>query len=405
MGCFGMKRIMIVEDEALTALNLKANLQLIGYDIAAIESTGYGAIQKARQLMPDLILMDIRLADDINGIDAMKEIIKFHHIPVIFLTAHSDEETLKDAKVIEPYGYLVKPIDIRTLKATIDIAFYKHEMDKKLRAAQEELKAKNDLLENINKDLQDIAIQLHKVNFEKEKMLIQQSKLASLGEVLSAITHQWRQPLNAIALLVQNLDEIKLENEEDNLKIQNTINETMQQVNFMSLTIEDFKFFIKPSEAIVTFSIKKAISHIINLLQTVFLNSNIIINFTCPEELTARGVLNEFKHAILNIVNNSKDAIISASQRGLLDKMSMGVIDINVTIDEKSNKIISIRDNGGGIQEDILPNIFDCYFSTKGEEKGTGLGLFIVKKIIEEHMNGVIYARNWEKGAEFIIKL
>ncbi|HIJ59690.1 MAG TPA: response regulator [Nitrospirae bacterium] len=400
-----MKRIMIVEDEALTALNLKANLQLIGYDIAAIESTGYGAIQKARQLMPDLILMDIRLADDINGIDAMKEIIKFHHIPVIFLTAHSDEETLKDAKVIEPYGYLVKPIDIRTLKATIDIAFYKHEMDKKLRAAQEELKAKNDLLENINKDLYDIAIQLHKVNFEKEKMLIQQSKLASLGEVLSAITHQWRQPLNAIALLVQNLDEIKLENEEDNLKIQNTINETMQQVNFMSLTIEDFKFFIKPSEAIVTFSIKKAISHIINLLQSVYLNSNIIINFTCPEELTARGVLNEFKHAILNIVNNSKDAIISASQRGLLDKMSMGVIDINVTIDEKSNKIISIRDNGGGIQEDILPNIFDCYFSTKGEEKGTGLGLFIVKKIIEEHMNGVIYARNWEKGAEFIIKL
>lgn len=400
-----MKKIMIVEDEAVTALNLKVSLQSIGYDIVAIESTGAGAIKKASETNPDVILMDISLADNVSGIDASLEIRKDYDIPIILLTAHNDEETIKKAKDIEPYGYLVKPIDLKTLKTTIDISLYKHTIDRKLRKTEEELQAKNKLLEGINKDLQDIAIEQHKISLEREKMLTQQSKLASLGEVLGAISHQWRQPLNAIAILVQSLDDIDLEDQQIKDKIRNVIDEIMKQVNFMSMTIEDFKNFLRPSDYVSTFSIGQAINHIIKLLDSVLISSNIKATLVCPENIMIKGKVNEFKHAILNIINNARDSINAARQKGLLDNMSKGTIDINVTRDENSKIIISIKDNGTGIPKDILNKIFDCYFSTKKDNNGIGLGLYLVKKIIQDHMLGVVYARNTETGAEFVIEL
>ncbi|MCX8068870.1 MAG: response regulator [Thermodesulfovibrionales bacterium] len=400
-----MEKIMIVEDEALTALNLKVNLQSLGFEIVAIESTGNGAIKSAKETKPDLILMDIALADSLNGIEASIEIKKDYDVPIIFLTAYNDEETINKAKMAEPYGYIVKPIDLRTLKTTIDVTLYKNRIYKKLKDTEEELRAKNELLEGINKDLQHIAIEQHKISLEKEKMLIQQSKLASLGEVLGAISHQWRQPLNAIAILVQSLEDIELENEENKNKIKSIIEETMKQVNFMSTTIEDFKSFLKPSNLVSTFSIKQAINHITNLLQTTLINANIVINFQCSEDVKIRGKVNEFKHVILNLINNAKDAINEARKQGKLDKTSQGEIDINVTVGKNSKTIISIKDNGKGIPEEILPKIFECYFSTKHENEGTGIGLYMVKKIVEEHMLGVIYARNTNNGAEFVIEL
>ncbi|MGB9937258.1 MAG: PAS domain S-box protein [Methanobacterium sp.] len=132
------KKILIVENEALTALNLKSTLEQHNYDIISIESKGLNAVRKALESKPDLILMDINLNDEIDGIQAINEIKNYLDVPFIFLTAYSDKETIERVKETEPSGYIVKPFDSAELKFTIDIAIYKHEMEKKLKESEQQ---------------------------------------------------------------------------------------------------------------------------------------------------------------------------------------------------------------------------------------------------------------------------
>ena len=126
-------KILVVEDESIIALNIKKKLKGFGYTVPAIAATGEEAIKMAEITFPDLILMDVRLKGDMNGVEAAEEIRKSFDIPVIYLTAYSDDEVLEEAKKTEPYGYIVKPFKANDLHSNIEIALYKHKMEKDVR--------------------------------------------------------------------------------------------------------------------------------------------------------------------------------------------------------------------------------------------------------------------------------
>ncbi|MBF0567467.1 MAG: HAMP domain-containing protein [Nitrospirae bacterium] len=246
---------------------------------------------------------------------------------------------------------------------------------------------------------------ISKIVYQKQ-MLVQQSKMAAMGEMIGLIAHQWRQPLNAIGLNVQDLKDAYAFGELDEKLIGQVVDITMDQLNFMSKTIDDFKNFFKPSKRKLSFDVKKNIEEIFSMFQQVFVKARVDVSIKSAHDalLFTEGYPNEFKQVILNILNNSKDAI--SSKRGdSASPPTRGQIEITIENSEQRDKIIiSIRDNGGGIPEDIMGKIFDHYFSTKGQE-GTGLGLYMSKTIVETNMGGTLTVRNIGGGAEFMISL
>lgn len=154
-------RIMVVEDEAITVKDLQMTLQELGYEVPAVASTGEEAVQKAEEHKPDLVLMDIALDGEMDGIKAADQIRKRFDIPVVYLTAHADERTLESAKVTEPFGYIVKPFNDKDLLSSIEMALYKHGVDKKLR---ENL----DVQERLNKILLQREFRIKELKDENE---------------------------------------------------------------------------------------------------------------------------------------------------------------------------------------------------------------------------------------------
>ncbi|MBF0593276.1 MAG: PAS domain S-box protein [Nitrospirae bacterium] len=236
-----------------------------------------------------------------------------------------------------------------------------------------------------------------------EQMLIQQSKMAAMGEMIALIAHQWKQPLSALSLYLYNIEDAYKYNELNWEFINNIVTSSMDQILFMSKTMDDFRNFFKPSKEKVTFDVKVAIVELISMFIDIFNKNDIVIEIKdnqCPE-LPVEGYPNEVKQVILNILSNSKDAIIVRRNTETIH----GHIDIAFSKDGDSNDIIvSIRDNGGGIPKDVIGRIFEPYYTTKGSE-GTGIGLYMSKTIIETNMGGSLTARNIDGGAEFVITL
>ncbi|MCV6607601.1 MAG: PAS domain-containing sensor histidine kinase, partial [Campylobacterales bacterium] len=233
-------------------------------------------------------------------------------------------------------------------------------------------------------------------NREKDHLLIQQSRNASMGEMISNIAHQWRQPLNALSLQMNLIDTgLQMENL-TNEKIQKISNKSHTLIKSMSQTIDDFRNFFKPNKKKKPFYITNAINDTLALVEHGLINSNIKVNFQ-KGNIPTYGYENELCQVILNLINNSKDALNE-------NRKENKKINISLT-QEETKAVITISDNGGGIPKDILKQIFDPYFSTKEEGKGTGIGLYMSKMIIEENMEGEIIAHNSEDGAVFTIKI
>lgn len=236
----------------------------------------------------------------------------------------------------------------------------------------------------------------------QENLLVQQSKMASMGEMIGAIAHQWKQPLNVIYLMCQGLKESFAYNELDEAEMDRFVSGAMKQVEFMSRTITDFRNFFMPSKEKCAFALKEALLEMHSILAPQFSKHDIEVRITQEGEgsVVAYGYPNEFKQVALNLMNNSRDAI---EERILCGEKISGKIEVRIS-SEGDYACARIKDNGGGIPDEILKNIFEPYFSTKGE-KGTGIGLSIAKMIIEKNMNGKIRAYNEEKGAVFEIRL
>ncbi len=231
-------------------------------------------------------------------------------------------------------------------------------------------------------------------NMEQEHMLIQQSRLAAMGEMIGNIAHQWRQPINALALLLANIKDAYEYQELDGDFLDESVKTGNRLIHGMSATIDDFRNFFKPDKEKRPFRVCDGVDAAFKMVSAAFKSANIEIGFErCRIPCSTFGYPNEFEQVILNVLTNAKDAILATGKHG--------TVHIHIKHDGDTVVVI-LRDSGGGIPDNILDRVFDPYFTTK--EKGTGIGLYMSKTIMR-NMGGDITIRNAGAGAEVRITL
>ena len=269
--------------------------------------------------------------------------------------------------------------------------------EKKVEELHQRLKTKSIQLQNLNAELEERIAQAVSLSKQKDHMLAQQSKLASMGEMIGNIAHQWRQPLNALSLLIQKQQIFYERGLLTAEKVQESVEKGMSLINKMSSTIDDFRDFFKPNKQKIYFDIKNAVDDTLELINAALYNQQIKLVLNLQENITILGYKNEFSQVILNLINNAKDVLIEK-------KIEDAEIRIDSIVENTTIKL-KISDNGGGIPQNVIEHIFEPYFTTKEEGKGTGIGLYMSKMIIEENMQGKLYVNNSDRGAVFTISL
>ena len=250
-------------------------------------------------------------------------------------------------------------------------------------------------IEELNKGLEEKIKQEVNKNLEKDQLLVQQSKMAAMGDMMGNIAHQWRQPLNTLAIAIQDVEEAYMFDDINEEYIQSFVKSAMENITYMSKTIDDFRNFFKPSKKKEPFKLRDSIENILQIISAQLENHNIKITLS-GENYEVIGYPNEFKQVIINLTNNAKDAILE-------NNISNG--DISISIENHSARFrkILIKDNGGGVPKSIVNKIFEPYFTTKEGNKGTGIGLYMSKTIIEENMRGKLILKNINGGSIFMI--
>lgn len=258
------------------------------------------------------------------------------------------------------------------------------------------------IVDALNLELEKQVAEVRKLQAEQEKILIQQAKMAAMGEMLGAIAHNWRQPLNAIGLTVQDLGSAYEFGELDQAYLQSSIGTVMEQVTYMSQTIDDFRNFFQPGETDETFDIKKTVHETFELLRSQLRTSSIDSLCRCQEGIMILGNKNRFKQALVNMVINAKDAVEECRERGEMTEDPQGRITAKTTL-EGENVVFTLTDNGGGAPSEVLERMGEYYFTTK--ERGTGIGLYMTRLIVEQNMKGSMNFRNKGKGMEIEIRI
>ncbi len=240
------------------------------------------------------------------------------------------------------------------------------------------------------------AIELSKQMQAKDRFMFQQSRLASMGEMIGNIAHQWRQPLNELGITIYDMKKSFSNCKED--EFLRSYEHSKDVIQKMSHTIEDFRNFFSPNKEKEKFLIKDVIDELLRMMQGTIQRHALHVEVKHHKPALIEGYFNEFTQVLLNLINNSKDAF---NQR----KIEKRAIKIEVDEDNDKNIVISFSDNAKGIDENIIDKIFDPYFTTKHSSQGTGLGLYLSEMIVKKSMNGNIKVYNNKNGATFEIKI
>ena len=305
-------------------------------------------------------------------------------------------------------GDFESKVDITQNGEIGELALSFNNMIEALKNSDKQLRDYNDLLEQkVAERTQDLNSLNQKLDqrvkdevfkrAEQEQILIQQSRFAAMGEMIGNIAHQWRQPLNALGLLLQNIEYAYETETLDAPYIKQVIEKGNKLTTSMSRTIDDFRNFFKPNKSFEVFSFARAYESTIGMIGSSLSNNMIEIEENIDTSVCSFGLNSEFSQVILNILNNAKDVLVE-------NKVQNKKITVSIYKDNKFS-YLSIGDNGGGIKKDILSKIFDPYFTTKDEGKGTGIGLYMSKTIIQNNMHGSLSVENEEFGARFSIKM
>jgi len=255
------------------------------------------------------------------------------------------------------------------------------------------------LVENLNrrtvklveaKERESKEYQLRKA---QEEMLIQQSKMAMIGEMMDSVAHQWKQPLNALTLYSELIRNDFEEGSVDQAYIEKFRKDIQLQIDHMVNTLDEFRSFFRPNKVRQNFSLLNVVDSALFLAKDDILKHRILVKITQKDEIIVHGFENEFKHLILNIINNAKDAFVERR----IQKRSIIIRLIDGTLPR-----MEIEDNAGGIPEEIIDTIFDANITTKEEGKGTGIGLYMSRRIAQKH-HAELLVENRENGACFIV--
>ncbi len=237
---------------------------------------------------------------------------------------------------------------------------------------------------------------VYETSTKKDKMLRQQSKMAAMGEMMDAVAHQWKQPLNSLTMMNDMLEEDFKDGLVDEEYIKDMTETSHTQIAHMVSTLNEFRTFFRPSKENKEFLIDACIDSVQVLMRDELIKNNININTDIQENITIYGLINEFKHLFLNLLSNSIDAF---------NEKSIQQRDINIrTYIKDGISIIEFQDNAQGIPKHVIADIFKPNITTKQDGKGTGIGLYMSSQIVKKH-HGIISVQNTNSGALFKIAI
>jgi len=366
-----------------------------------IANDGESAFEKFKENRYDLIIS----STEIEKMDCIKLLTKIREISrhITILALSSVEKDFIDLIRLGIDGYILTPIEIdqflQIMKKVITTLLEKEQLFSYRVNLENMLDIKSQELIKVNKELELRIAQEIEKNRLKDLQIFEQVKIAHMGEMITNIAHQWRQPLSAISTLASTTiieNEMKIL---DDASLKDKMENIISKTKYLSTTINTFKSIANDEDKLLkNSSIKDEIDEAINML-----NSNlnhdikIINNIKLDDTVQSKMIHGEFSQVIINLLNNSKDFLIERNIDNPWIKIEL----------KKENDLayITIEDNAKGIEEDVLPKVFNPYFTTKHQSQGTGLGLHISYRIVTENLNGNISVKNSENGAIFTITL
>ncbi len=291
-------------------------------------------------------------------------------------------------------GLMVLGRDVTTYRAALDelraaMARRKHD--------QEALAARQVEIEALNRGLEHRVAEAVEESRRKDLLLLHQSRLAAMGEMIGNIAHQWRQPLNALSLLVANLAWDAKNGPVSEAETDLMYRQCHDILNAMSRTIDDFRNFFKPDKQVEAFDVGDTVREALRLVEASLKTHRIEVELDLPECPPVLGYRGEYSQVILNLLANARDAVQGTRGRGGRIRVSAACRDGHVDV--------HVEDDGGGMSQEVARHLFEPYYSTKPQDKGTGLGLYMSRQIIEGHMMGKILAENTETGAVFTVSV
>ncbi len=380
------ERILIIDDSKFICKQVRVILEPRNYMLKSAY-TAKEALEILKEESFELIILDMELPD-MHGskvLELIRKDSRFLQIPILVLSGTLTPDIIRNVLKNGANDFLKKPFVFEEfiLKVDLWIDYFKKE---------KEILDKTSELKYMNENLKKLVEEEVEKNRKKDEVMFVQSRHAQMGETIAMIAHQWKQPLNTISLAISVID-MELENTLEN----NTISELMEKVHknidYLSTTIDDFREFFKPQKEKKKTNYKIIFDKASLFTQSSLSNQNIEFKLEIKEIEDFLSYENELVQAVLNIFKNAQDALVENKIQNPK---------IYVEIDKKN---LYISDNAGGIPENIITKIFDPYFSTKGNKKGTGLGLYMSKIIIREHCSGSLFVENTDIGAKFTISL
>lgn len=271
-------------------------------------------------------------------------------------------------------------------------------IDEVLKRYKNSVQSKSKALKELNETLEKRVEEEVEKNREHEQLLVQKSRFIALGEMISNIAHQWRQPLSELSTILMFIKFKYSIGQLDEEIMKKKVKEADTVLEYMSHTIDDFRNFFLPKKEKESFGLKTAMDSIMTIISSSLSNNSINITICIDNDLILNTYLNEFQQVILNIISNAKDVLIEK-------RIEKPWIKIDSLQYDKDRIIIVIEDNGGGIQVEPKNKIFEPYFTTKSDSNGTGIGLYMSKIIVEKNMNGKLKVKDGKYGARFEIIL
>jgi signal transduction histidine kinase len=423
--------VLIVEDSTSARKLLRITFEHYGCTVVEAED-GVEGLDMAARHKPDIIISDALMPrmDGFQLLRALKADPDLNSIPFIFYSStYTGDKEAELAQSLGAEAFVAKPVEPSELwkkscaimkewearqrkpaHPAIDESneqflreyskIVANKLEEKVLELEEALSMRiqaEEKLRSLNAGLEKrVALEIEK-NREKDRILAHQGRLAAMGEMLSNISHQWRQPLNNVSLIVQNL---LLEFAEGTLNADSCrsyVSECMKALTYMSHTIDSFRAFYHPDQERQLFALTSAVADTISLVREELGYHGIDVETVNGNDSFVNGFKNEFSQALLSIIVNAKEAILKRQPASPLVKI--------VCSQKGETAQITVSDNGGGIPPELMEKIFDPYFTTKFMSQGTGMGLYVSKMIIEKHMSGKISVTSNEEGAEVTIEL
>lgn len=350
------KRIMVVEDEGLVALDMQSKLGSMGYEVPAVVASAAEAVAKAGQLRSDLVLMDIQLEGEMDGVQAAEQIGRDYHIPVVFLTAYADEKTLEYAKVTGPFGYLLKPFEERDLYATVEISLCRHQMERERARLEDRLR--------------------------------QLQKMEAIGQLTSGLAHNFNNMLQGI---VGNLD-LAAASAPEELRL--FLEDATYDAERAARLVEQLMLFYREEQGQrQALDLNDLVDAVAEMCRDVFADQLSVHTEVTPALPPVLGSHDQLRQCLTNLCANARDALVTrADEPAPALRLTTGTVSfasgdhaVPPGAGHGEYVRVSVIDNGVGMDRQTQDRMFEPFFSTKHSGMPTGLGLAVVYGIAREH--------------------